>query len=121
MFSGTYNPAYAQAPNIIIDTRYDLKNNRMRFVVESTKRPNYNIITLENPNRLVIDLKNTQKQKRRSIHFNSDILTKIRFGIRKKTDLRIVLDMKTQYMHRTFLLEPSASNKRGYRLVTDIF
>ena len=70
MFSGTYNPAYAQAPNIIIDTRYDLKNNRMRFVVESTKRPNYNIITLENPNRLVIDLKNTQKQKRRSIQFN---------------------------------------------------
>lgn len=109
--------------NIILDTRYDYDETKkqMRFVIESTQAPEYNIITLKKPNRLVIDLKNTQKQNRNTILLSNNLTNKIRFGIQQKTNLRIVLDLKNDisYHYKTFILEPSSS--KNYRLVTDIF
>jgi N-acetylmuramoyl-L-alanine amidase len=75
--------------------------------------------TLANPNRFVIDLLGTVRTgSQPAINFSNTPIKKIRAGIRKGNDLRIVIDLKQVVKGKAFVIPPSG--KRGHRLVVEL-
>lgn len=90
-----------------------------RLVLDLSAPVDYEIFTLQNPDRLVIDITNSSRSASlENLNFSKTPILKIRSGIRKKKNLRIVLDLvqPTQYKH--FVLGPN--KKYGDRLVLDL-
>ncbi len=90
-----------------------------RVVLDVSNPVEHQITQLSNPERLVIDIKNTSEIKKLSQPKSEDKLIKqIRSGTRNKTDQRIVLDLKQAAKINSFLLEPN--KQYGHRLVIDV-
>ena len=90
-----------------------------RLVLDLSGPVQHSLFTLKNPDRIVIDVKNT----RMLASLNEKDLAKgflkgIRFGRRGANDLRIVLDLKQMVRPKSFLLRPQ--REYGYRLVVDL-
>ena len=91
-----------------------------RLVLDLSAPVDYEIFTLQNPERLVIDIANSsRKASLAKLNLAKTPIIKIRSGIRNKKNLRIVLDLTqpTQYKH--FVLGPN--KKYGHRLVIDLY
>lgn len=90
-----------------------------RVVLDVSNPVEHQITQLSNPERLVIDIKNTAEIKKLSQPIAEDKLIKqIRSGVRNETDQRIVLDLKQAAKINSFLLEPN--KQYGHRLVIDV-
>lgn len=90
-----------------------------RVVLDLSNSVKHSVTILDNPHRIVIDLKNTSKNKNLfSSHYNTSILKSIRSGIRNRKNLRIVLDLKHKTRPRIFSL--AADSNKGNRLVIDL-
>ena len=90
----------------------------IRVVFDVSSTPNYKIFTLNNPNRVVIDFYGatwSADVKPSLLHSN---IKKLRYGVRHKTDIRIVLDVKERVKPKTFTLAPNQTY--GHRLVVDL-
>jgi len=90
-----------------------------RLVLDLSGPVEHSLFTLKNPDRIVIDVKNTRMlasldEKALAQGF----LKGIRFGRRGANDLRIVLDLKKMVRPKSFLLRPQ--REYGYRLVVDL-
>ncbi len=93
------------------------ENTRLVFDVSGPAE--YKVFDLENPPRLVIDLKNTRLGKALIQPTSADkLLKRIRSGKRNGNDLRVVLDMREKANYKSFLLKPN--RKYGHRLVIDL-
>ncbi|MGR9072715.1 MAG: N-acetylmuramoyl-L-alanine amidase [Gammaproteobacteria bacterium] len=91
-----------------------------RLVFDASSNPVHEIFLLENPRRLVIDIKNARLSKPLiQPPMEHSIFSGIRSGIRNGTDLRIVLDLKRTVSPKSFALQPN--NEYGHRLVVDLF
>ncbi len=76
--------------------------------------------TLENPPRLVVDLKNARLAPRvKGLKLRSADVRSVRTGIRAGVDLRLVLDLQSLMRSEVQLVPDAAGN--GYRLVVDVF
>jgi len=91
-----------------------------RVVFDLSAPVDYKLFSLENPMRLVIDIKNT--------HFNKSVvkstskdrfLRRIRSAMRKDKDLRVVFDLHDSSKFKSFLLKPY--KQYGHRLVIDLY
>jgi N-acetylmuramoyl-L-alanine amidase len=94
------------------------KQNRMLFDVSAS--PKHRVFVMENPSRLVIDIKNAQLE--RSLGQPSTdhpLFTRVRSGIKDGTDLRIVVDLKAPISSKKFSL--NSDNSDEHRLVVDLF
>ena len=92
---------------------------RTRLVFDVTSPQSHRIFTLDNPLRLVIDLSNTVlNTKVPQLSENHSVFHRIRSAPRKKTDLRVVIDLKTSVKPQSFQLKPNKSY--GHRLVVDL-
>ena len=91
-----------------------------RVVFDISGPVNHNQFTLTEPNRTVIDIKNSRINKISTQPKSLDKYLKgIRTAKRNKNDLRIVFDLKKPIQYKIFQLQP---NKRyGHRLVIDLF
>jgi len=91
-----------------------------RLVFDLSEAVNHKVFPLTNPDRLVIDIENTQLNAETStLDFTSSPITSIRSGVHEKKNLRIVLDLKQAVRPRSF---PLASNEQyGDRLVVDLY
>ncbi|MEK7989992.1 MAG: N-acetylmuramoyl-L-alanine amidase [Thiotrichaceae bacterium] len=90
-----------------------------RVILDLSTPASYNIFTLSNPYRLVLDLKKTQIiHKIDNIPAQQPILQKIRYAKRNKQDLRIVFDLKTPVRTTSYLVAPDQHG--GHRLLLDI-
>ncbi len=94
-----------------------------RITLESSQPLQYELITLNNPDRVVIDLENvaltsTLQRLPTKLHANDPLIEKIRLGRFKPHVLRIVLDLKSQVIPRAFTLEPT--NQSDHRFVLNI-
>jgi N-acetylmuramoyl-L-alanine amidase len=81
---------------------HNLSNTNV--ILRFSKDFDYNIFTLESPNRLVIDIKNALWDKNTHIDKDSGtVIYNIRHGIQDKSNLRLVFDLnsKVQLSHKT--------------------
>ena len=91
-----------------------------RLVFDVDGPVEHKLFTLQNPERLVIDVKGA----RWSDGGDPDAvenrqLLRLRHGTREGGDLRVVLDLKVPVRPKSFLLKPS--QQYGHRLVIDLF
>ncbi|BCE01405.1 N-acetylmuramoyl-L-alanine amidase [Marinicellulosiphila megalodicopiae] len=93
--------------------------NSVRIVLDLTDQAEYKIFTIDNPYRVIIDLKNT--------HLNTSIaqpdvektgIQSIRNGVQDSNNLRIVFDLKQKMTVSSFVLAPEGNNI--HRLVLDL-
>ncbi len=88
-----------------------------KAVIDLSDQVSYKLFQLENPPRVVVDIKNTQLQQKLSLKKNA-IIQQIRNGIKDKDTLRLVLDLSKQQKARSFLLKPA--QQYGHRLVIQL-
>lgn len=90
-----------------------------RVVLDLDDAVEHSLIELDNPARVVIDLKNTQLNRTLEIDPDSSgVVRGVRHGIRAGNDLRVVLDLHRRAQPQSFLLDPAG--KYGHRLVIDL-
>jgi len=93
-------------------------NTRLVFDISDTF--DYKVFSLDNPNRLVIDIKSAElKANLDVLEIASTPISQIRSGVRRGSDLRIVLELKTRVRVNNFTLK--ANEQYGDRLVVDLF
>ena len=91
-----------------------------RVVFDTTTKVAYKIFSMENPRRVVIDLKDTRPRTRLALpQKDSDVIVRIRRSPQPDGAYRIVLDVAQQVDPRHFQLDPI--EPYGYRLVVDLY
>ena len=90
-----------------------------RVVLDLTQSINYSYFMLSNPERLVLDLKDTKIDLELSyLAQSSDMLKNIRSSAKNKSDSRLVFDLSSKIEPIIFALKPTAPY--GNRLVIDL-
>jgi N-acetylmuramoyl-L-alanine amidase len=95
-----------------------------RLILESRTPLAYELITLAQPDRVVIDLPGVDldgdlAELPSRVHASDPYVARIRFGRKAPDTLRIVLDLKTPVAPQIFALPPVA--EFGHRLVLDLY
>jgi N-acetylmuramoyl-L-alanine amidase len=91
-----------------------------RLVFDISDSFDYTVFSLKNPSRLVVDIKSAKlKADLDKLEITPTPISKIRSGVRGSSDLRIVLELKTQVRVNSFTLK--ANEQYGDRLVVDLF
>jgi N-acetylmuramoyl-L-alanine amidase len=91
-----------------------------RLVFDLSARVDHQVFSLEDPNRLVIDLSDaTLFADFSDLNLNETPITNIRSAVRNDTDARVVLDLNATVQARSFLLEEN--EQYGNRLVIDLY
>lgn len=88
-----------------------------KAVIDLSDQVEYSLFQLDNPPRVVIDLKNTNLTKQLKVKDNP-VIKKLRKGKKDKNTLRLVFDLKNQQNARSFLLKPA--QQYGHRLVIQL-
>lgn len=115
-----FTPLHSFAQGKIVDFRTADRHNYTRFVLETDQSVDYQLMTLSNPERLVIDVKNSSwnviyKNQHLSLGKHISLL---RQNKRNSKDVRIVLDLKQKVkLLKPFVIEPSSHP--NHRLVVD--
>jgi N-acetylmuramoyl-L-alanine amidase len=90
-----------------------------RVVFDLSTNIEHKLFSLSDPQRIVIDLKDTRKSNALYLSKkDTSLLSGIRSGLRKNGELRIVLDLKGNVRPRSFVLKPDGNS--GHRLVVDL-
>jgi N-acetylmuramoyl-L-alanine amidase len=95
-----------------------------RMTLESRHAIHYNMFSLSNPERLVIDLDNVRLDKilnnlPKLVASDDPYIKSVRVGRFKPGIVRLVLDLKSEVKPQLFVLKPVA--EYGYRLVLDVY
>ena len=108
------------ASRVIQGVRLWRSPDKTRLVFDVSGDVSHTELTLNNPERLVIDVKNTTLQAPVSrLALKNTPIQQIRHAVRNGTDLRVVLDLNAKITSKSFLLTPNATY--GHRLVVDLF
>lgn len=91
-----------------------------RVVIDVSSRPDYSVFVLDNPHRVVIDIRESRMNANLvGLDLQDSPITGIRSGPRNSGDTRIVLDLSESVNPSSFTLPPSA--EEGDRLVVDLY
>jgi N-acetylmuramoyl-L-alanine amidase len=91
-----------------------------RLVFDISDSFDYKVFSLDNPSRLVVDINSAElKADLNKLDITPTPISKIRSGVRGGSNLRIVLELKTQVRVNSFTLK--ANEQYGDRLVVDLF
>ena len=93
---------------------------KTRAVLDLDDRTEYQLFTLDDPPRVVIDLQRSRLDT--ALGFKPEhagIIDGVRHGAPRDGTLRVVLDLEQRADVRSFLLDPTGDY--GYRLVVDLF
>lgn len=94
--------------------------DKTRLVFDLSSAVDHQLITLDNPDRLVIDIADVSlKTALDSLDLRTTSIAKIRHAVRNKTGLRVVLDLNNKISPKSFSL--SANEQYGNRLVIDLY
>ena len=116
--------AFAKAAPQFVAVRIWPANAYSRITLESTEKLQYNYFTLDNPRRLVLDLKGVQLNEvlqsiNSKVQRSDPYIGIIRVGQNTADTVRIVIDLKTDVNPQLFTLAPVANFK--HRLVADLY
>lgn len=91
-----------------------------RVVIDVSKRPEYSVFVLEDPHRVVIDIRDSRMNAAlQGLDIEGSPVTAVRSGSRNQTDTRIVLDLSGPINPSSYSLPPNAEH--GERLVIDLY
>ena len=108
------------AANRLVGVRLHDAPDSTRVVLDTREVAAYQVFTLENPHRVVIDLRDTWVSKRfRTPVPDSRVVARIRSAYRNRTNYRVVLDLKGAVRLEQFTLQPVAPY--GHRVVIDLY
>ncbi|MGI9273580.1 MAG: N-acetylmuramoyl-L-alanine amidase [Endozoicomonas sp.] len=108
------------AEKLVREVRLWRSPDKTRLVFDVSGEVAHTEFTLDNPRRMVIDIRGARKRKGLATpNLGTSPISRIRYGVRNKTDLRVVLDLKAIVTPNSFLLRPNATY--GHRLVVDLF
>jgi len=112
--------SFAKSKPALVGVRVSqTSDEHTRVVFDLSAGTEHRLFTLSNPQRIVIDLKNTRKSKALTVNKNNtSLMSGIRSAIRKTGELRVVLDLKSNVRPRSFILKPEGNS--GHRLVVDL-
>jgi len=109
---------YAQQINVN-SLRYTTNPNQNQITFEVTSSPQHRVFVMDNPSRLVIDIKNAQlKYSLNQPSAAHPLFARVRSGVKNDTDLRVVFDLKTTISLKKLTL--SSDNSDDHRLVIDL-
>lgn len=107
------------AANVVSGMRLVGDAERTRFVVDLEKSPDFNVLRLANPNRLVIDLPELEFADSAAAAKGRGLVSDYRYGLIALGKARIVLDLSAPVeIVNTFVLDPVAPEPA--RLVIDL-
>lgn len=113
-------PAMGQSATEIAGMRMWTAPDHTRVVFDTTAQIEHKVFRLRDPERLVIDLKNSgMKTRPDPAKFKNRHISGLRYSEKKGGDLRVVLDLKQPIRPKSFLLKPNA--EYGHRLVLDLY
>ncbi|HEB99294.1 MAG TPA: AMIN domain-containing protein [Thiotrichales bacterium] len=104
--------------NEVLGIRVSGTPGKTRVVLDLSGPADHRIFTLRGPERVVIDLPDTQLSRTAPRPSGAGLVKRVRSGVRNGTDLRLVLDLNTGARPKSFLLPPADGN--GHRLVIDL-
>jgi N-acetylmuramoyl-L-alanine amidase len=94
--------------------------DKTRAVLDLDARAEYQVFTLDNPPRVVIDLQQTDLDSALGlVEEHAGVIEKVRHGRPSENTLRIVLDLADERAIKSFMLDPTGDY--GHRLVIDLF
>jgi N-acetylmuramoyl-L-alanine amidase len=94
--------------------------DRTRIVFDVDGPLEHTLFVLNNPARVVVDLRDTALSSKVDRPTDADkLLERIRHASRNHRDLRVVFDLRKPVRPRSFLLKPN--KQYGYRLVVDLY
>ena len=103
----------------IKDVRVWPEPDNTRIVFDLSGPVSYKVIELQNPPRIVLDVKSSQMQAKTSTLSWADTpVQTLRHATRGKTNVRIVLDLNSNVKPHAMTLKPN--NTYGHRLVLDL-
>lgn len=109
---------YAQQINVN-SLHYSSKSQQTRLLFDVSSSPKHRVFVMNNPSRLVIDIKNASLEGTLSQPAASHpLFSKVRAAQKNETDLRIVVDLKKPIDSKNFSL--SSNNKDEHRLIVDL-
>lgn len=90
-----------------------------RLVFDLSQSTGFSVFTLKNPDRVVIDIENTQfDTSLPPVSAGHPLLKQVRSSARNSSGWRFVLDVKNNIRPRSFMLNPN--EEYGHRLVVDM-
>ncbi len=102
------------------DVRMWRAPDHTRLVFDLSGPVTYTLFTLDNPDRVVIDIQNTTQSARfDGLDFTASPIQTMRSGIRDGSGLRVVLDLNSPTKPSSFTLEPNSEHSD--RLVVDLY
>jgi len=114
-------PVLASAQQAVVKgVRLWVAPDYTRLVFDTSSPVEHSIFALPEPERLVIDVKNTRLEgPMPPLHEGAQRVRAIRSGVREGQDLRVVLDLNRPVNPKSFVLRPN--RQYGDRLVVDIY
>ncbi len=94
--------------------------DKTRAVLDLSETADYQLFTLDSPERVVIDLQNSKLTA--ALGFDREhagVISNVRHSPPEKNRLRVVLDLSSGSQVKSFLLAPTG--QYGYRLVIDLY
>ena len=108
------------APVDFEDVRFWTAPDHIRVVFDTNGPVQHQLFTLQNPERLVIDVPGARaKSTLNTRDVSADLIKGVRAAMHKPDVLRIVLDLKQGVRPRSFTLKPN--KQYGHRLVVDLY
>ena len=102
------------------DIRVFQAEDYTRVVFDLTEKTDHELFTLGNPERVVIDFKDTKLALDiKNLDYSQTPIRAIRSGTRNEEDARIVIDLGEKMKPSSFTLEPNAEIE--HRLVVDLY
>lgn len=109
---------YAQQINVN-SLHYSSKSQQTRMSFDVSSSPKHRVFVMDNPSRLVIDIKNASLAGPLSQPSASHpLFLKVRAAQKNESDLRVVVDLKKPIDSKNFSL--SSNNKDEHRLIVDL-
>jgi N-acetylmuramoyl-L-alanine amidase len=108
----------------IVSTRIWPAKDYTRVTIESKSEIKYEVFTIKNPDRLVVDLEGVEysaaiAELNNKVAAGDPYIDKLRAGRNRPGVVRLVLDLKTEVKAQAFTLKPIG--EYGHRLVLDLY
>jgi N-acetylmuramoyl-L-alanine amidase len=115
LFFLTWNPSGVHSNDTINISKLRISSIQgdVRIIIDADRKPNYEVFSLKNPNRLVIDLAKAKFAENFSFPSTSGFIKKVRFGPFNNEVSRIVFDLSSPVKKiKTKIKKPSSGKKR---------